>query len=152
MTQVARPIFASLLALALWPAAASAQGAPPPAGAPAAASPAPTPTALPDDPAIDKRAKAEFLAWQSGKLDKSHYSKALDAAATDDAVAKVTPQLKALGDLKSVVFTAGWVIAPGKNAYQYLVTCSTASMLMLYVVSPPATVEGVRFRPAAPTQ
>jgi hypothetical protein len=159
MTQVARSILGSILALALWPAAAGAQATPPAAAASAApaapaapaAAPAPTPTAIPDDPAVDKRAKAEFLGWQSGTLDKSRYTKALVAAATDDQIAQASPQLKALGDFKSIVFTAGW-LRDGYKQYQYLITCTKSPILMLYALDADGKVAGVRFRPVPPPQ
>jgi len=156
MTQVARLLRAPLLALALWPAAAVAQGAPPPASAPApAASPAATPTPVAESPAVNKRAKTEFLAWQKGTLDKSQYSNRLSDVATDAVVTQVSPQLKALGDVLTVQFTAGWVLKAvdvNDNAYQYLVTCSKGSMMMLYVLTPEGKVDGIKFRPATPTQ
>jgi hypothetical protein len=152
MTQVARSLRASLLLVALWPAAAAAQGAPPPAPA---ASPAATPTPVAESPAVDKRAKAEFLAWQKGSLDKSQYTNRLSDVATDAVVTQVSPQLKALGDVLTVQFTAGWVLKAvdvNDNAYQYLVTCSKGSMMMLYVLTPEGKVDGIKFRPATPTQ
>jgi len=154
MTQVARPVLTALLVLAVWPAAAAAQSTPapvPPLAPVPTAAPAATPTPLPDDPAVDKRAKAEFLAWQSGVLDKSRYTPALAAAATADVIGQVSPQLQSLGDLKSIAYTAAW-LRDGFRQYQYLITCSKSPILMLYALDAQGKVAGVRFRPAPPTQ
>jgi hypothetical protein len=144
MTLIARPAAALLIALGSLTAVAGAQSAPasPPASV---GSPAPTPTPLPEDAGIDKRAKAEFLAWQSGKLDKSQYSPRLAEQATEMVVTQVSPQLQALGDFKEIKFTSAWV-DQGYDNYQYLVTCSKGAMLMLYAVSTDGKVAGVRFR------
>ena len=154
MTQVAR-VFLALALLAGVPAAARAQSAPaspaPAAAAPAAPAPDATPTPLPQSDAVDKRAKSEFLAWQSGKLDKSNYTKRLADEATDMAISQISPQLQALGDFKSITWTSAWMYQGYKN-YQYVVACSKGSMLMIVALDPQGLTGGVRFRPVPAPQ
>ena len=148
-TNLARRAAAMLFALACVPCGAMAQSAASPAPAaatPAAAAPAVTPTPLAEDPKITKRAVAEFLAWQKGAVDKALYSPEMVDAVSDVVIDNVSPQLKALGDYRSIEFVRGGVVN-GLNAYIYLVTCTNGKMGMKYIIDPNGKVAGLFFSP-----
>jgi hypothetical protein len=107
------------------------------------ASPAPK---IAENPAITARAKTEFLAWQSGKVDLKRYSTKAASTFTDTTVSSIQPQLQALGKLKSFTYKAT-AKAQGDTVYAYLATCSGGAATMTFVVDAHDKVDGVFFHP-----
>jgi hypothetical protein len=87
------------------------------------------------------------LTWQTGKLDRTQYSKRLSDALTDIMVDQIVEAIKGLGDLKDFQFKVGQSIN-GDRVYRYLVSCSSGSIAMIYAVGPDGKVDGLFFRPA----
>lgn len=82
------------------------------ARADADADPSPAPTAEPalpppvlssPSPEIAARARAEFEANRSGKIDRAHYTSEMNARISDTALAEASSALKALGAVKGFV-------------------------------------------------
>jgi hypothetical protein len=129
-----------LIAMAVAGAPAFARAAdPPPASAPQA-----LPTAAPDeDLATTARARAEFLALQAGKVDRTRYSKQAADALTDAVIAQVTPQLKAAGDIKYLIYR-GKSVSPNKDVqYQYTLVLTNYTGTLLFVLTPDDKIDGI---------
>jgi len=75
----------------------------PAAPASAEPSPAPGPAASVPSPEIAARARAVFDANRAGKIDRAAYSAEMNAKITDDGLARVAAELRALGTVKSFV-------------------------------------------------
>ena len=134
---------------AALPVAVSAQASPSPA--PATASPAASPSPAAIDPAVVARAKAEFLAWQSGKIDRSHYSAAVNTGIPDATVWQIASQLRTFGDFvslapqnKSAAVQGGVTL----TVYDFLVTCKGGNIAYRLVINPSDKIDGIFFRPA----
>jgi len=74
--------------------------APSPLPSSAAAADGPGPAASPS-PEIAARARAEFDANRAGKIDRAHYTAALNGVMTDEALAHHASALRSLGTVKS---------------------------------------------------
>jgi hypothetical protein len=88
----------------------------PPAPPPAEPSPAASgPAASIPSPEIAARARAVFEANRAGKIDRTAYSAEMSAKITDDGLARVAAELRALGNVKSFVqvrkITMGTLVA-----------------------------------------
>lgn len=95
--------------------------------------PSPKPTA--EDPKIHKLAVQQFLAWQSGAVDRSLYSDRVNADMTDELMDKGTKTLANLGALQSAQFQ-GIAAAKGVNFYVYKMTCSNGTIQMDFALDP----------------
>jgi hypothetical protein len=82
------------------PALPAASGAPAPAAEPGTL---PPPAASSPSPEVAARARAEFEANRSGKIDRTHYTTEMNARISDTALAEASSALKALGPVKGFV-------------------------------------------------
>jgi hypothetical protein len=141
-----RTVFLLALAIAAGvPSGAHAAADPQPATS--ATAPQALPTAAPDeDLAISARAKAEFLALQAGKIERSHYSKSASDALTDALLAQVAPQLKAAGDIKSMIYQ-GKILATNKDIiYQYTLVLTNYTAALTFTLTPDDKIDGLNIR------
>jgi hypothetical protein len=98
---IVRRLFAGVLLVGL---AAPMLGAAPAAAPSAEPSPAAYgPAASIPSPEIAARARAVFDANRAGKIDRAAYSAEMSAKITDDGLAHVAAELRALGNVKSFV-------------------------------------------------
>jgi hypothetical protein len=125
------------------PTAAPSAAAPSPTPAPAM-SPAPTPA-----PAMSAAARAEFEAWQSGKIDLTHYIPEAKAQFTDSAVSQISAQyLHPLGAVKTFGYVRQMTVQ-GMTVYVYLATCANGSLEELISWNADGKVQFIFFRPPA---
>jgi hypothetical protein len=121
---------AATIATAAVPVSAQAPSSPvpQPSGAPSAA---PSPAVSPVPPAAAAanlaKARAEFEAWQNGKVDLARYIPEARAQFTDAAVKSVSDQLKALGAVKTLTLTRT-VTSSAAVVYVYHVVCAAGAM------------------------
>ena len=101
---------------------------------------------VPENPAVTARAKAEFLAWQAGKVDRAHYSTQAAKAFTDDKVAEIAPELEGLGKIQSFAYGAT-AKAMSDTVYGYTVTCEHGTVRMTFVLDANDKIDGLYFRP-----
>jgi hypothetical protein len=122
----------------------AAPSAAPSAAPTPAASPAPTPA-----PAMSAAARAEFEAWQNGKIDLTHYIPEAKAQFTDDAVSQISKQyLHPLGAIKSFTYVRQMTVQ-GMTVYIYLATCANGSLEELISWNADGKVQFIFYRPPA---
>jgi hypothetical protein len=116
-----------LTGLAWGPAAAAEPESSP---APAATAPAPLdserplppPVASIPSPEIAARARAEYEANKSGRIDRARYTADMNARITDSALAELSSALRSLGSVK--VFTqVRKITSGGLSVYVFRVEC-----------------------------
>lgn len=121
-------------------------------------SPAPSPGATPtvgpishepEDPAVTKVARAQFLAWQLGKLDRSRYTDVLSQLITDDRIANSSQGLSKLGPLQRIEWvglTGVEGLAPNNKTYLYHMVCGTGAVFMQFSLTPAGKISSMLFR------
>ena len=123
--------------LAFAPASAEPEAAPAPAAssAPGPAEtdrPPPPPVASMPSPEIAARARSEFEANKSGKIDRARYTPEMNARITDAALAEVSAALRALGTVKT--FTQVRKITNGSlTLYVFRVDCEKPPQIDLAI-------------------
>jgi hypothetical protein len=100
-----------------------------------------------EDKAMTSRLKDEFLAWQHGKIDRTHYTSQVNAALTDSAVAQLGTQLASLGDVKSTTFVSKTQVS-GYDVYVYDVECAKGTIRMTVSIDANDLIGGIFFKPA----
>jgi hypothetical protein len=111
--------------------------------------PAPDPaqTALPgEDPAITAVVRTEYLAWQQGTIERSHYTPAASAEFKDALVAQVATELTAFGTPSAFIFR-GKTQPSGGTIYAYLITCPNSDVWMTIGIDAAGKIEGIAFDP-----
>jgi hypothetical protein len=119
------------------PVTSPAPGAVPAAGTAPAASP--TPASL-------GAAQLEFLAFQTGKIDRTHYDAAANAELTDSKVTQASAGLKPLGEFKDITQLER-AERQGLTIYLYRVRAQTGAVQMILAVDKDGKYAGVLFRP-----
>jgi hypothetical protein len=136
--------FSLVLALAMFisalgPVAAHAQQAtasPEPAAATSGSPPpVPPPKPGPDDPQRHKLAVQQFLAWQNGQVDRTHYDDSVNSELSDDVLDSATRTLANMGALQSAVYL-GTSYARGAHIFVYKMTCEHGSVDMDFALDP----------------
>jgi hypothetical protein len=128
----------------LAPAGALARGHSTPTPAPTA-----TPSPPPEDPKITIIARREFVDWQAGVVDKSHYAPETQAKLSPDKVADTSKALSELGALKQIEWYGPLGIAdgpPGVKGYLYHMICANASVYEELTIGPDGLIDGIVFR------
>ncbi len=118
----------------------------------AAAKPAPTPAPTPTPvaaPRIVNAARREFLAWQLGSIDPTHYIGPLAAAATPARVKVTSVELGRLGALDHLVYR-GLVrdgsFPGGGVAHLFRVICANGRVYEEIALTKAGLVRGILFR------
>ena len=88
-----------------------------------------------EDPAVTAIARREFVAWQTGVVNKARYTPDLAAAITDDKVERRSTALAALGPFERSDYVGPATIAdaePGEDVrgYFYRMICSEGAVYM----------------------
>jgi|SRR5579884_4400370 len=104
--------------------------------------PSPKPTA--EDPKIHKLAVQQFLAWQSGTINRDLYSDQVNADLTDDVLDKGTKTLANLGGLQQAQFK-GISTAKGASFYVYEMLCQNGKVQMDFSLEPDGKIALIFF-------
>jgi hypothetical protein len=137
------------LALAAAAGGTALAGVAPTAGPQASAAPAAAATNAPpaEDPAVTAEAKAQYAAWETGKIDRSKYSADASKQLTDAMVTDVSGKLAPFGDPKSFTFLDKSVLN-GNAVYTYGVETPKGKLQMLLALDGAGKISGIFFRPA----
>lgn len=131
---------ALVAAIGLMPAGAAAR----PHATP---TPAATPTAPPEDPAVTTIAKREFVAWQAGIVNKSHYDPRTVATMTDKKLDDTSKALGVLGTLESVAWVAPLGIEDNTaKGYIYQMKCSNFNVYEFLTIGTDGKIQGIFFK------
>jgi hypothetical protein len=135
LTRIALLLVLSAAAAALLPGSLRAQQSDnvPPSNATNPPIPSPKPTA--EDPKIHKLAVQQFLAWQSGTVDRSLYSDQVNGDMTDEVMDRGTKTLANLGGLQQAQFQ-GISSAKGATFYVYKMVCQNGTVMMDFALDP----------------
>jgi CubicO group peptidase (beta-lactamase class C family) len=108
----------------------------------------PTTTAAGEDIAVTTRARAEFLAFQSGSVDPSRYDLQMVDVLTRQRIATASHELSLLGDVQSFVFV-GKASADELRltVYRYTVICVGGEESMTFVINSAGKIAGIQFNP-----
>lgn len=118
----------------------------------ARAHPSPTPTATPtlppENPAITAVARREFVAWQAGAVDKTHYVEAAQSDLTTDATDKMSKALVSLGALMHTDWNGNFPIIgapPGVIGYIYHMVCTNDAIYEELMIGPDGKIDSINF-------
>lgn len=145
----------SALALALliagggMPALAVAGVAPAPSASPATGGDSIVPSPGPEDPAVTHEALRQFVAWQAGNVDPSHYTAAAKAKLEPAQVESISKNLAALGAFQHAQYVGRVYLedAPtGVQAYLYHMFCTGGAVFEEIILDGHAKVNGIVFR------
>jgi hypothetical protein len=123
-------------------------------GMPAQAKPHPTPTPTatptpgPEDPAITAIVRREFLSWQTGTVDKSHYSADAGSKLNPDDVEKMSKALGTYGALQGTTWLGKFQVVDGPagvQGYTYRMDCSIAPVFVQLMIEPNGLVDSINF-------
>jgi hypothetical protein len=106
--------------------------------------PIPSPKPAAEDPKIHKLAVQQFLAWQTGDVDRSLYSDQVNADMTDELMDKGTKTLANLGALQQARFQ-GISAAKGVNFYVYKMVCANGTIQMDFALQPDGKIALIFF-------
>jgi len=104
----------------------------------------PSPKPAPETPSITKLAIQQFLAWQSGVVDRTLYSQSVTDALTDDVLTRGTATLARLGGLQKATFR-GISHAKGATFYVYHMACEYGSVEMEFALDPAGKIALIFF-------
>ena len=106
--------------------------------------PIPSPKPAPDDPKIHKLAVQQFLAWQSGTVDRNRYSDDVNAQLNDDLLDASEKAVAALGALQTTTFDGISTVKTVK-IYVYTMTCQHGSIDMKFALQPDGKIALIFF-------
>ena len=106
--------------------------------------PLPSPKPAVEDPKIHKLAVQQFLAWQSGTVDRGLYADQVNAELTDDMMDRGTKTLAKLGALQKVQFQ-GISSAKGVTFYVYKMVCANGTIQMDFALDPAGKIALIFF-------
>ena len=134
--------------LATAPAAAQSAPPAPPSAPSAVTSPGPAATI---DPAQTARARAEFVAWRKGTIDRSHYDATLNAKISDGNVTEMASALRTLGTIVGFSQLQRGASESGSSYFIYKVVGGTPPPFAMYIAfDPSGKIAGIAFRPIVP--
>ena len=126
------------------------------AGARPAPSPTPSPTPTPiADPAITKIVRQQFVAWQSGSINKSLYSPNVRVKLTDAIVDDVSKKLAALGPLTNAVFIGPFFvndIPADARGYIYQMVCQNGNVYLFTILDGQGKIATIYFKDKLTTE
>lgn len=104
--------------------------------------------ALPgEDAAITSRAQSEYVAWQSGKIDRDRYTARAASAFTPALVAQVAGELTAYGAPGPPIFRGKTQAPDGTTIYAYRVPCANTDVWMSMGLDAGGKIDGIAFQP-----
>lgn len=120
---------------------------------PAAPSPAPIATPGPENPVVTKLVRREFLAWQLGTPDRSHYAPKFAALMTSAKVRLTGKELATLGALDKVVWLGKAIdeqLAPDLPVYVYELRCTLGVAYVELALAKSGKIKGLIYRDSLP--
>lgn len=111
--------------------------------------PSATPSPPPEDPAITAIARREFVQWQAGAVDRSHYAAVTQSKLTPEKIADTSRALATLGSLQRVEWDGPIGIVdgpPGVKGYLYRMFCTGGAVYETLTIGPDGKVDGIFFR------
>ena len=106
----------------------------------------PSPKPATEDPKITKVAVREFLAWQTGAVDRAHYSDQMNANISDELLTKSAAGLAHLGALQKTTFEGTSIAGPmNQTFYTYTMTCTDGSVRMQFGFDPQGKISLLYF-------
>jgi hypothetical protein len=153
-----RRLLSFCLAAGLATATAPALAQPEPPPIPPIWTPTPSPTssaaatahgpAASIDPAQTARARAEFDAWRSGTIDRSHYESPFVAKISDADIGQVAAHLRALGTIASFTQLQHASGGGGSNYFIYkIVGSAPPPVVMLIAFDAAGKIDNIAFQP-----
>jgi hypothetical protein len=124
----------------------------------AVAKPSPSHAAVPttgpithdvENQAVSKVARAQFLAWQLGKIDRARYTDVLSQLITDEKVATSSQGLSRLGPLQKLEYvgvTGVEGLPPDNKTYLYHMICGAGAVYMQFSLTPTGKISSMLFR------
>ncbi len=94
-------------------------------------------------------ARREFVAWQAGVVDPTHYAAVTQAKLTPAKIAATSKALASLGALTSVEWLGYLGIdggPKGVTGYIYRMRCSNATVFEELTIGPDGKIDGIMFR------
>jgi hypothetical protein len=134
-------LVAALAAAAFAPTRAQSTDAPAPA---VTNPPLPSPRPTAEDPAVRKLAVHEFLAWQTGTVDRGRYADTVNNELSDDLLDRATKTLANLGALQQATFR-GVSKARGVSFYVYHMACQNGAVEMEFSMDPAGKIALIFF-------
>ena len=115
--------------------------------------PAVTPSPPPEDPAVTKVVRREFVSWQSGGVDLTRYSDEAKKQITPDKIATTSKNLSLLGALQRVEYIEPVAFdnqPEGTRAFLYRMDCDNGVVYEQLVLDGAGKVTGIVFRDKMP--
>jgi hypothetical protein len=143
-----RLIARTVLALAFAAVALSCPAVAPARPSSPTPTPAPTPTPV-ADPAVTKIIRQQFLAWQSGSIDKSLYAPQVLSKLTDAKIDDVAHALGALGPLANTVYVAPFIapdMPPDARGYIYQMQCTEGNIYLWMILDGSGKIASIFFK------
>lgn len=109
-------------------------------------SPTPTPVA---DPAITKLVRQQFVAMQSGSINRSLYSPGLRVKLTDAMVTDLSQKLAVLGPLTDTVYIGPFYtndIPSDAHGYIYQMMCREGNVYLLTIIDAQGKIATIYFK------
>jgi hypothetical protein len=121
-----------------------------------APTPTPSPTPAPvADPAITKLVRQQFVAWQSGSLNKTLYSPEVRGKLTDAMIDNVSKKLATLGPLLDTVFVGPFFtndIPSDAHGYIYQMMCREGNVYLLTILDAQGKIATIYFKDKLTTE
>ncbi len=111
-------------------------------------SPAPTPTPV-ADPTVTKLVRQQFVAWQSGSIDKSLYAQKVQQQLNDAKINDVSQKLASLGALTNTVYIGPYVspdFPPAARGYIYQMQCNEGNVYVFTVLDAEGKIATIYFK------
>lgn len=110
--------------------------------------PAPTPTPI-ADPAITKLARAQFVQWQAGSINKSLYAHQVLDKLSDAKIAQTSTALGQLGPLIDTVYLGAWIapdFPPEARGYIYQMRCTAGNIYLWLALDAQGKIATIFFK------
>lgn len=104
----------------------------------------PSPKPAAEDPKVRKLAVQQFLAWQSGTINRDLYSDQVNQDLTDDVLDKGTKTLANLGALQEAQYR-GISVSKGLSFYVYRMVCQRGTIQMDFSLQPDGKIALIFF-------
>jgi hypothetical protein len=116
--------------------------------------PSPTPTPI-ADPAVTKVVRQQFLAWQTGTLNKTAYNPNIRAKLTDAIINDVSHKLASLGALTDTIYIGPFFandLPPDAHGYIYQMICREGNVYLFTVLDNQGKIATIYFKDKLTTE
>ena len=122
----------------------------------AAPTPTPSPTPTPvADPAVTKLVRQQFVAWQSGSINKAAYSPEVREKLSDATIGDVSHKLAILGPLTDTVYIGRLFtndIPADARGYIYQMVCREGNVYLLTILDGQGKIATIYFKDKLTTE